>query len=93
MSESSAERLLRRYVDDELIDGGDAYGTWDDEVRELVDTLDTERTAEEWREMCGQLCQAFLEQWSRADTVDAKFTIAEQIAGALMRTLERLDAK
>jgi hypothetical protein len=32
-----AERLLRWYVEDDLVEGGDAFGGWDDDVREFVE--------------------------------------------------------
>lgn len=38
MSEE-AVRLLRWYVESDLVDGGDEFGAWDDEVRALVEKV------------------------------------------------------
>ena len=37
-----AERLLRWYVDSDLVEAGDEFGQWDDEVREFVAALTEE---------------------------------------------------
>ena len=37
-----AERLLRWYVDSDLVEAGDEFGQWDDEVREFVAALPEE---------------------------------------------------
>jgi hypothetical protein len=33
-----AHRLLHRYVEDDIVEAGDAFGQWDDDVREYVTT-------------------------------------------------------
>jgi hypothetical protein len=41
-AEKRAAGLLCWYVDSDLLDGGDEFGTWDDEVRDCVRSLRTD---------------------------------------------------